>query len=260
MSVATEPPPPRTPADRRPIYLGLIALAAILVVALVLGSVTVALRHHHPSATGPLADHAGHEVSAPRDGRREARLDLVGGMGVLTVRSTDLGGDLYRISTPDGSGQAPRVVEQGDSELVSLRAVSGGGPGTLDILLSSAVTWQLRLGGGADEARFDLRNGPVSLVDIASGASSVDLWLPRPSDTVTVRETGGASSFVVHLPPGVPVRARLAGGVGSAVIDGTTRTGLSGGTELSGGDGSAGSGGYDLDAIGGLSVLWVDRY
>jgi hypothetical protein len=257
MSVATQPPAPQPRADRRPIYLGLVALAAILVAALVLAAVTLAV--HHPARDR-------HVVSAPRDGRREARLDLVGGVGVVTVRSTDLGGDLCRISTPADSGQAPRVVEQDGSELVSLQAVSGGGPGALDVLLSSAVTWQLRLGGGADEARFDLRNGPVSLVDIASGVSSVELWLPRPSDTVTVRETRGASSFVVHLPAGVPIRARLAGGAGSTVIDGTTRTGLSGGTELSGqaggasGDGSAGSGGYDLDAIGGLSTLWVGRY
>ena len=245
--------------DRRPIYLGLVALAAILVAALVVAAVTLAVRHPARAA---------HAVSAPRDGRREAKLDLVGGAGVVTVRSTDLGDDLYRISTPDGSGQVPQVVEQDGAELVSLRAAGdggsgsggGGGPGALDILLSSAVTWQFQLSGGAGEVRVDLRAGPVTLVDFASGVSSVDLWLPRPSGAVTVRETGGAATFVVHLPSGVPVRTRLAGGAGSATVDGTTRTGLSGGTELSGGDVSAGAGGYDLDAVGGLSALWVGRY
>lgn len=262
-AVTVPPSPPQSQPDRRPIYVGMIVLAAILVVAVVAAAVTVATRHHYPAATtaGPVAGHnVNHLATAPRNGREEARLDLIGGMGVVTVRSTDLGGDLYRISTPDGSGQSPRVVEQDDSELVSLQSVSGGGPAALEIQLSAAVTWQVRLGGGANEARVDLRDGPVSLVDFASGVSSVDLTLPKPSGTVTVRETGGASSFVVHLPSGVPIRARLAGGAGSAVIDGTTRTGLSAGTELSSGEESIGEGGYDLDATGGLSALWVQRY
>jgi hypothetical protein len=242
-----------SPVERRPLYVGLAALAAIVVAAIVIAVVI----------TGTDRD-AGHVASAPRDGRRSAVLDLVSGAGEVTVRSKDLGDQLYRISTPDGTGQVPRVDERDGVATVRLDSVGGGGDGqaSVEILLSSAVTWTVRLDAGASALRMDLRDGPVAGVEVTRGVSSAELWLSRPPSlsergTVPVRETGGAGTFAVHLPSGVPVRARLDGGAASATVDGTTRSGLPGGAQLGSSDPS---GGYDIDAVGGVSTLRVDRF
>jgi hypothetical protein len=241
-----------SPVARRPLYLGLAALAAILLVAIVIAVVVA----------GTDRD-ANHIVSAPRDGRHSAVLDLVSGAGEVTVRTTDLGDRLYRISTPDGTGQVPRVDERDDVATVRLDHVAGNGPASVEILLSSAVTWTVHLDAGATALRMDLRDGPVAGVDVNRGVSTAELWLSRPRtsserpQTVPVRETGGAGTFTVHVPSGVPVRARLAGGAASATVDGATRSGLPGGAQLGSADPS---GGYDIDAVGGVSALRVDRF
>ena len=235
-----------SPVERRPLYLGLAALAAILVVAIVIAVVVA----------GTDRD-ANHIVSAPRDGRHSAVLDLVSGADEVTVRTTDLGDRLYRISTPDGTGQVPRVDERDDVATVRLDHVAGNGQASVEILLSSAVIWTVQLDAGATALRMDLRDGPVAGVDVNRGVSTAELWLSRPKGTVPVRETGGAGTFTVHLPSGVPVRARLTGGAASATVDGATRSGLPGGAELGSADPS---GGYDIDAVGGVSALRVDRF
>jgi hypothetical protein len=239
-----------SPVERRPLYLGLAALAAILVAAIVIAVVIAGTDRN-----------AGHVASAPRDGRHSAVLDLVSGVGAVTVRATDLGDQLYRISTPDGSGLVPRVDQRDDVATVRLDPVSGDRAPSVEILLSSAVTWTVRLDAGASALRMDLRDGPVAGVDVTRGVSSAELWLPQPPSlsqgrAVPVREAGGAGTFTVHLPAGVPVRARLAGGAASATVDGTTRSGLPGGAQLGSADPS---GGYDIDAVGGVSTLRVDR-
>jgi hypothetical protein len=235
-----------SPVERRPLYLGLAALAAILVVAIVIAVVVA----------GTDRD-ANHIVSAPRDGRHSAVLDLVSGADEVTVRTTDLGDRLYRISTPDGTGQVPRVDERDDVATVRLDHVAGNGQASVEILLSSAVIWTVQLDAGATALRMDLRDGPVAGVDVNRGVSTAELWLARPKGTVPVRETGGAGTFTVHVPSGVPVRARLAGGAASATVDGATRSGLPGGAQLGSADPS---GGYDIDAVGGVSALRVDRF
>ncbi|WP_345625698.1 hypothetical protein [Rugosimonospora acidiphila] len=246
--------PPAADPDRRLIYTGLVILLALLLTAVMLAVVTVVVRHRG----GPSG--SGHTVSAPLDGRHEARLDLASGVTLVTVRGGDLGDRLYRITTPDGSGAVPRTTDQDGSVLVGLSgAPGGGGPAAVTVLLSSRVTWQLRLAGGADQARLDLRGAPISGVDLASGVSSVELWLPRPSGTVTVREGGGASEFAVHAPAGVPVQVRVTGGAARASIDGVVHSGVSGNTVYPADGWNSATDRYELDAVGGLSQLSVDR-
>lgn len=251
MAVDTSAPPgpPAAAPDRRPLYIGLVVLVALLLVALLIAAVSLTARHR----TGPE-----HTVSGPLAGLQDARLDLTSGVGLVTVRVGDLGDRLYRISTPAGSGAVPRVTGQDGSVLVGL-AGSGGGPASVRILLSSRATWRLRLSGGAEQARIDLRGGPVAGVDIAGGVSSVQLWLPRPSGTVTVREGGGASEFAVHAPPAVPVLVRVAGGAGQASIDGSVHSGVSGNTVYPAAGWDQAADRYELDAVGGLSRLSLDR-
>jgi hypothetical protein len=251
--VRTEPP--ATGPDRRPIYIGLVILLVLLLIAVMLAAVSLAARHRDGRAgSGPDARHT---VSQPLAGRHDARVDLASGMGQVTVRGTDLGDQLYRISTPPGPGPVPEVIYQDGSVRVGLGG--GGGPASVEVLLNSRVTWQFRLSGGADDARVDLRNGRVSGVDIASGVSSVELWLPRPAGTVPVRETGGASEFIVHAPAAVPVQVRVTGGAGQADVDGVLHSGVSGNTLYPADGWDQATDRYELDAVGGLSQLRLDR-
>lgn len=253
MAVDTSAPPgPPAAPDRRPLYIGLVVLVALLLIALLIAAVSLTARHR----TGPAGPE--HTVSGPLAGRHDARLDLTSGVGLVTVRVGDLGDRLYRVSTPAGSGAVPRVTGRDGSVLVGLTG-SGGGPASVRIVLSSRATWRLRLSGGAERARIDLRGGPVSGVDIAGGVSSVQLWLPRPSGTVTVREGGGASEFAVHAPPAVPVLVRVTGGAGQASIDGTVHSGVSGNTVYPAGGWDQARDRYELDAVGGVSRLSLDR-
>lgn len=62
-----------------------------------------------------------------------------------------------------------------------LQLVSSGaytGASGLDVRLSTAVTWTIRLVGGATDEHVDMRGGHVALVDLAAGASRVTVDVP----------------------------------------------------------------------------------
>jgi hypothetical protein len=96
-------------------------------------------------------------------------------------------------------------------------------------------------------------------LDFGAGSARIDATLPAPVGTVPVTMSGGASSFQLHLPHGVPVQVRFAGGAGSAVVDGTSRSGIAGGTVLSALDWQGAANRYDIDNTAGVSALTLDR-
>src|SRR5882724_892475 len=98
----------------RPVAIFVACLAAILLI----GTVSSVQNDDVLGArrVGPLA----HLASAPTDGRTHARLAVVSGATALTVRAADLGGDLFRASTPVTSGAVPAVVVSGDQVQVQL--------------------------------------------------------------------------------------------------------------------------------------------
>jgi hypothetical protein len=65
-----------------------------------------------------------HTTAGPVDDVHDATLEVASGTDAITVRSEDLGDDLYRISTPDGS-VAPAVEREdgGDDVMVRVRLV-----------------------------------------------------------------------------------------------------------------------------------------
>ena len=237
--------PPSNPWSRWPVgYI----IAGIVLVLLALGLFVALARSD--------SDGGGGTVSAPIAGRTEARLDVASGVNVIAVHSGDLGDDLYRISTSDGSGQTPRVSDQDGWLLVGLEA---NGPNhaqsSVNIELSSAVIWQFRVSGGASEARLDFRGARVNRIDLASGVSSVEMWLPGPAGTLLVREIGGTADLTAHIAR-APVRVSVNGG---AVIDGASHRGISAGAVFAPDDWSNAADRYDIDAVGGVSQLSVDR-
>ncbi len=201
-----------------------------------------------------------HVASADRDGLRSADFELASGATSLTIHSGDVGGSLYRIATPPGGGLAPAAVVSGDHVVAQLVSTGMNGPSTVDVTLSSAVAWTIHLDGGATAATVDMRDGGLAGLDFGAGVSRIDVTLPTEPGTLAVRMSGGSSEFTVHAPAGVPARVSLAGGGGSATIDGEAHTGIAGGTVFTP-DGWAGATQrIDVDNTSGVSAFALDRY
>jgi hypothetical protein len=207
-----------------------------------------------PGVTPPAdTDHA------VRGGGTATIFQLVSGSDVVRVRVVDLGQDLYRISTPENAKVAPTVSVDGGTVVAGLRNTGFAGPAVVTALLSSKIRWDVRLSGGAQDELVDLTGGPGGNVDFSAGTSRAEAILPAAAGTQRVVMSGGASQFVVRLGGAAPVRVAAKGGAGSVTLDGTTRTGVAGGSIWTPDNWASTSDRYDVDATAGVSSLTVER-
>jgi hypothetical protein len=199
-------------------------------------------------------------VTGALGGRQQAELDLVSGATTVVVRSADLGDELFRTSTPVGAKVAPAADVAGDTVRLSLRDVAGGqGAAEIDVQLNAGVRWRINLDGGATEETVDLGGGHLDALDFGAGSSRIEAVLPDPRGTVPVRMAGGASTFDLHLPAGIPAQVLLSGGAGQATIDGAVHTGIAGGTVYTPSDWGSATNRYTVDNSAGVSALTLDR-
>ena len=154
-------------------------------------------------------------VAGPLRGRTGAYLTVRDAASRVRVVLAVLPGLLYRISTPAGSGLAPRVSGGGGRVQAVLLPTGGDGPDEVHIVLNRNVRWDIRLPAGAGEQQLDLRRGRVSRLEL--GASGlVEMSLPAPAGHVPVALAGGVGSLLLSAAPGTPLRIGLAGGAGAA--------------------------------------------
>lgn len=235
-----------------------LAVAGAGVLAVAAAGTALAVGIPSPGPASPLSA-AGHSSAA---------LEVVSGTALLSVSVANLGGangTLLRVATPHG-GPRPQLrvagagatARSGENELIVLSASSGSGPVT--VTLNAAVSWLLDFAGGTDRTTANLRGGRVVGITIGAGSSVVDLTLPRPDALVPVVLAGGASQFQVSLPSGVPVRVTAAGGAGEVRLDGTTYTGVAGGSVFASPGWSASAPGFDIDAASGAAQVSVTRW
>ena len=206
-----------------------------------------------PPAAAP-AD--GHTATAARDGRTVASLDLVDSARRITVRAADLDDVLYRITTPQSGAVVP-IADERDGR-VRLRL--DGHAEEVDVTLNAAVRWDLRVAGGADLSTIDLSAGRVGGVELAGGASRIDLTLPQPDGTLNVRMSGGVSLFDVRTADRVPGRVRVGGGAGQVTLGGRSHPGVAAGRTFTPASWAAAVDRVDVDATAGMSVLTVASY
>jgi len=271
MSTPTERPelprPPRhavgetsAPApDRRRTTRAWVAVAVAVVCAMALATLVLALRGARPETTAQPPAPLDRSVSGPLGGRQEAQFDLLSGADSVTVRSADIGDDLYRASTPDGSSVIPRVTEINDRIELTLYNSGVAGPATAEVLLSSKVRWRLKLAGGGSEEVVDFAAGKLSAVELTAGAGRIELSLPAPEGTLVVTLAGGAGELIVRLPQGAPVQVRLGSGAGGVTVDGKKHEGLAAGTVLTPDGWDKAADWLDVDAAGGVSTVTVSR-
>ena len=174
----------------------------------------------------------GRRLDGPLDGRTGAYLTVASAAAEMDLRLVELTGLLYRITTPAGSGLAPRVTGSGGAVRLALAPTGDDGPDRVLILLNRHVRWHLRLTAGAGEQHLDLVDGRLAGVNLAGGAGSVSLRLPEPHGTVPIRLSGGVGEVRVGAPPGVPVRVRLRRGAMAVRLPWTAQVPVPSGTVL----------------------------
>jgi hypothetical protein len=233
-------------------------LATIAVLAGTLGGVTV-----RPAAGGgeprpqfvPPLD--GRTVSAPRGALSDAIFELVTGRSTVRLRTADLGGDLYRVSTSADSAPPPAPVTRGNQVLFRLAGADGAAPGVVDVQLSTQVRWQLRLTGVAARHQLDLTTAKLASVEVQGRAALVDLNLPPAIGTLLVRLSGATDQVNVRAPQGRPVKARARVGAGVAVVNGRRTTGAGPDTVFLPPDWDYATDRYYLDFVARLGTLTV---
>jgi hypothetical protein len=216
-------------------------------------SVPGTVRPTPPVTTAPTTAQASPSSTAvgPLDGRTKAGFDVVNGAAAISLRTADLGADLYRISAPAGS---PRVTEEDGRVRLYL---DDGAPPAVDVVLSSRIRWDLRIGGGTEMSTIDLSGARLSAVDLSGGAGRIVLTLPKPDGTLTVQLSGGVNRFDVHTAGTVPVRVRLGSGAGQVVLDGTSHNGVAAGALFTTASWDGAVDRIDLDAVAGMSAMTV---
>jgi hypothetical protein len=230
----------------RPAVVIGIALGAVVLLglaAIVIGSLSRPSTHR--TATGPV------------NGVRNATFELLDGSTSVRLTAGSLGDDLYRISVPADAGIRPEVDRDGGDVRVRLVPVTGGSSGIVNVVVNEKVGWALRTVGGAREIRIDMTGGNASEIQLAGGASLIEVALPRPSVPVPVIMAGGVDQFRVRLPSGTPVRVTAVSGAGSVTVDGQVHQGVAGGQSFTANGWRDGGPGVDVRAQAGAGAMQV---
>ena len=226
---------------------GLQAAVVLVVAGLTMAACSSSTTNSTPSTS----------VTTPTPGSA-MELDLDNGATNITVRATDVGADLYRVSVNPESGQTPKVTRSGDTVHVGLQqTATGGGASTLQVELDPRVRWVLRLNGGANIENVDMQGGRLAELDLLAGATRCDVRLGPAQGVALVKFTGGATDLGVHLPAGGSAQLKLRAAIPSVRIDGSHRT-VGSAQDIAVGDTSAADR-YVVDVAAGVSSLRVDH-
>ena len=151
-------------------------------------------------------------ATGPVDGRTAASFELATAVTKVTMRSEDLGDDLYRITTAEDAGLVPKPVMAQDRVQLNLVPDGDGSSGEVDVVLSSKVLWNLRFAGATDEQQIDFRGGAIGGIDLVGGSRITEIALPAPAGTVALKVTGAIDDLTLTSPKGNPVRVQMQGG------------------------------------------------
>lgn len=256
-------PPGGAALPRQRWSIGARLLVAAAVVALVLGAAAVAVivvdSYRAGTAQDGLGAASAEQVrTAPLAGRQSGTFVLADGVSSFDLRVADLGDDLYRISSPAGSGVAARPTVLGETVRLGLVETGASGARAVRVLLNERVAWRLQLVGGVSGQVLDLTHARLLGVELAGGSTRTDLKLPPISGgTLTVRLTGGTSQLDVRVPGTPPVRVRAGAGAGSVVVRDERWDGVAAGAVLGAPGWDRAADRFYLDLVAGAGAVTV---
>ncbi|WP_045745201.1 hypothetical protein [Actinoplanes rectilineatus] len=197
-------------------------------------------------------------VTGPIEGRTIATFELLAATDRVNLKIADLGEDLYRISTPEGTGMRPSAAIQGDRLAVDLARDGNGAGGQMEVLLAAKVRWTLRFSGYAAERIVDLSEGRMTGIEIVGGTRRAEITLAQAAGTVPVTITGGMEELIVRAPENSPVRVKVNGGAGTVTAGSRTLRDLAPGSTLTPKNWANGDR-YDIDAVAPITLLKVEN-
>jgi hypothetical protein len=233
-------------------------VAALLIALLAAGGALayIAAGPHLPTGTQTL------DASDPLGGLSQATVQIDVGAASMTVRSSDLGSDLYRAHITY-SGQKPSVnldtssgelhISQGNSGFTFLQTRRFD----LDLQINSQVAWKINTNTGASTDTFKLGGVNVTSMTLNTGASREDITLGPPTGTVQITVDGGAPTVHLHRPSGTQASVDVSGGFASLDADGHGYHGIGSESWQSDGYDSA-TDRYQVMVNGGASTVTMD--
>ena len=194
---------------------------------------------------------------APLAGVTAGRLEFTKGAAKVNLCGDPTLTELYRASF---EGPAPEITVLGGTVTVQQRRrfrPFDWRNQSADFALSAAVPWDVSLRGGMWKLVADFRELRLTRLEVAGGASDIEIFLPRPAGVVAVRLSGGASEVMVHRPRGTEARAEVSGGASALVFDGQRLGAVGGRTVLSSGGFADAADRYEIRFAGGASHVTV---
>jgi DNA-binding MarR family transcriptional regulator len=126
------------------------------------------------------------------------------------------------------------------------------------IALNGTIPWTIAMEGGITDLTGTLAGVQLERLDVDGGANHIDLELPAPTGSVTVRIRGVASEARFRRPAGVPVAVRVNGGVARLRIDGERHDRLAGDRRFASDAFLSSANRYEIEVLGGASEIRVD--
>lgn len=196
-------------------------------------------------------------ATAPIDSRTAASFELATAVTKVTMRSEDLGDNLYRISTAEDAGIIPKPVLTQDKVQLNLVPDGDGSTGAVEVVLSSKVLWNLRFAGATDEQQLDLTGGEVGGIELVGGSRVTEIALPAPAGTVPLTITGAIEDLSLTSPAGNPVRVQMQGGAKTVAAGARTLRNVKPGSTLTPKDWATNNR-YDVTAEARVTLLSVE--
>ncbi|GAA4598686.1 hypothetical protein BJY16_002804 [Actinoplanes octamycinicus] len=256
------PPPPR-PRGSRLVTAGMAVLG--LVAVLVLALTGVVFYSGPDSKVNQMLNLGGGDagtggsrlVTAPLGGRSTASFEMLAASDRVRVTVADIGGDLFRISTPDGSSLRPSPQLTDDAVRLQVTRQGDEADGEVDVVLARSVRWTLRFSGYAAERDVDLGQGQVAGIELVGGTRRAVMALSAASGTVPVKITGGVEELTLKAPAGSPIRVKVGGGASTVTAGSRTLRDVAPGSTLTPKNWDA-AGRYDVEAASKITLLNVE--
>jgi len=199
--------------------------------------------------------------AAPLGSLSSAHLLFVSGASNVTVHADPSMEDLYRARF---EGQVPTVRVRGDTVSIEYPRFSPFDQRyywlerRAEVALNASIPWHIEVSGSTSRLTADLREVRLGSLNLGGGASRIEVMVPRPSGTVSVRIFGGASNVTVRRPEGVAARVHVGGGATNLTFDEKHFGAVGGEVNLQSPDYDDVANRYDIEVTGGANNMTLD--
>ena len=223
----------------------------------ILRPVSIPLHVHDYRKDNKVMNDTRNEFAAPLGSATVGRLEFGRGTYNLAMHADASTADLYHARF---EGTAPDVrAEDGTVRIDYPRSWRplDWGEHTAEVALNAAVPWGINVRGGAARINADLSGLRLEFFEIDGGVHNVEMTLPEPSGTVSIRVEGGASSLRVRRPRDVATRLHVGRGASKLAFDDQRLGAVGGETTLESGNYTRATDRYEITITGGANDVSV---